>query len=195
MFDSGSVNKQCLYLLFDRETKHYNVITNITGCMAVRYICKGCNKRCQRGEFHSCKSICSDCLKSPPCELTNVRKPCEVCNRCFRSDTCFKNHKQTVISGKTVCERKRCTTCKAIIMPNHKCFHFYCSVCQKQRECGHKNYISVYRPKFHRVKRCSMCFMTLRQRRTLHTLTMRFCMYQTWFVCNNFATNAKTITM
>ena len=32
MYDSGLVGKQTIYLLYDAEHKHYNVITNITGC-------------------------------------------------------------------------------------------------------------------------------------------------------------------
>ena len=54
MFDSGRADKKTLYSLYDDATKHYSVITNVAGCFAKRYICQGCSKGCERGEFHNC---------------------------------------------------------------------------------------------------------------------------------------------
>ena len=41
MFSGNSLSAQKLYLLYDRDSEHYNVITNLKGAMAKRYICNG----------------------------------------------------------------------------------------------------------------------------------------------------------
>ena len=144
MFENGRLGKKTIYLLYDDDNNHYNVIINIAGCFAKKYICKGCNKGCERGEFHVCDTSCSDCMNVPPCEFTDVRRSCDECNRCFRSDTCFQNHKQNTILGKSVCEKKRnCNICKTLIGVNHECFKSYCRTCQKNCEVGHKCYMAV----------------------------------------------------
>ena len=144
MFHSGRTDKKTLNFLYDDATKYYSVITNVAGCFAQRYICQGCNKGNKRGKFHNCDATCSDCLAVPPCEYGQVRRPCNDCNRCFRSDTCFENHRTRVISGKTICERKRiCNICKALICNNHEYFKTYCCNCQKHCVSGHKCYMAV----------------------------------------------------
>ena len=112
-----------MYLLYDDVIKYYSVISNVAGCFAMRYICQGCNKGCKRGELHNCDATCSDCLAVPPCEYGQVRRPCNDCNLCFRSDTCFENFKTQVISGKMVCEHKCiCNICKTPVCNKHECF-------------------------------------------------------------------------
>ena len=54
-------------LLFDKVTRHYHVIANLTGAMAKRYVCAGCNKSCKNGVVHTCEQTCSECMLSPPC--------------------------------------------------------------------------------------------------------------------------------
>jgi len=43
MFSGNSLSAKKLYLLYDRDFDHYNVITNLKGAMANRYICNGCD--------------------------------------------------------------------------------------------------------------------------------------------------------
>ena len=43
MFSGNSLSTKKLYLLYDRNNEHYNVITNLKGAMAKRYICNGCD--------------------------------------------------------------------------------------------------------------------------------------------------------
>jgi hypothetical protein len=99
-------------LLYDDVEHHYHVITNVTGAMAKRYVCKALNKGCERDVKHICDHTCGDCMSVPPCEFSGNRNQCEACNRNFRSHTCFDRHKTKKMHGKTVCERKRnCVTC------------------------------------------------------------------------------------
>ena len=43
MFSGNSLSAKKLYLLYDQDTGHYNVITNLKGAMAKKYICNGCD--------------------------------------------------------------------------------------------------------------------------------------------------------
>jgi len=53
-FDGQGESEKRINLVYDDVKRHYHVINNITGAMARRYICKGCNKGCRRGETHKC---------------------------------------------------------------------------------------------------------------------------------------------
>jgi hypothetical protein len=111
--------------------------------MAKKFICKACNKGCVRGWTHMCDQTCSDCMSSPPCVSTWVRIPCDNCNRHFRSQTCFDNHKQTRANKKSVCERKRiCESCGGLVTRDgHECNRRYCATCGQHRETGHLCFI------------------------------------------------------
>jgi hypothetical protein len=67
------------------------------------------------------------------------------CNRHFRSQTCFDNHKQTLSNKKYVCERKRiCESCGGLIKRDgHECNRRYCATCGQQRETGHLCFIKL----------------------------------------------------
>ena len=43
MFSRNCLSAKELYLLYDRDSGNYNVITNLKGVMAKRYICNGCD--------------------------------------------------------------------------------------------------------------------------------------------------------
>ena len=57
---------------------------------------------------HVCAHTCSVCIASPQCAFKGIRIPCVECNRYFRSETCFDNHKKKTFGSqqKTICERK-----------------------------------------------------------------------------------------
>jgi len=44
IFDGQSESEKRIYLLYNETTRHYRVITNITGAMAKHYVCVGCGK-------------------------------------------------------------------------------------------------------------------------------------------------------
>jgi hypothetical protein len=64
MFESGGQQNQSsqkrLNLLYSDVTRHYHVITNLTGAMAKRYVCTASNKACERDVIHRCDQTCSD---------------------------------------------------------------------------------------------------------------------------------------
>jgi len=116
------------------------VINNLTGAMARRCVCKGCNKGCKRGEAHKRGLTCSDCKSVPPCMFSEERVQCESCNRSFRSRSCFEKHKTHKLEGnKTACEKVRnCHVCKACVTRNtHECFKPFCANCKKNMEINH----------------------------------------------------------
>jgi hypothetical protein len=92
-------------LLYDDRTRHH-VIGNVTGAMAKQLVCKACRKSCSTDRAHTCYHTCSDCMASPPCVHAVVRIPCAYCNRHFRSQSCFANHKLIHGKKKSVCDRK-----------------------------------------------------------------------------------------
>jgi len=110
--------------------------------MAKRYVCRSCNKSCRSDITHVCDQTCSDCMTNPPCPFSDVRFICDVCNRHFRSRTCFAN-KQSTTKRKSVCEFKRsCATCGALVTrENHECNKRYCQKCGRNREAGHLCYM------------------------------------------------------
>ena len=144
IFDGQIQSEKRINILYDETERHYHVICNITAAMAKRYVCNGCNKSCSRDVTHKCEQTCSDCMSVPPCAFSEVRIPCESCNRNFRSQTCFGNHKKNKLRENTVCEQTRnCETCGSLLTKNkHECFKPYCANCRRNVEIGHLCYIS-----------------------------------------------------
>jgi len=83
MFEGRVESVKRVNLLYDDVERHYHVITNLSGAMAKKYVCKACNKSCRSDVTHVCDQTCSNCATSPPCALGGI--PCEKCNRHFRS--------------------------------------------------------------------------------------------------------------
>jgi len=100
-------------LLYDDFNQHYHVIINLTGAKAKTYVCKGCNKGCERDVEHRCQQTCSNCNSKPPCITSQVRIPCAVCNSTFRSQTCYDRHKTNKLrerhmrAEKELCQMRR----------------------------------------------------------------------------------------
>jgi hypothetical protein len=81
MISDGQVESEKKINLYDNVTRHYHVINSVTGALARRFVCEGCNKECERGVMQRCQETCSDCMSVPPCSYAVVRIPCESCNR------------------------------------------------------------------------------------------------------------------
>jgi hypothetical protein len=43
MYSGNSLSAKKLYVLYNPDSRHYIVITNLKGAMAKRYICNGCD--------------------------------------------------------------------------------------------------------------------------------------------------------
>jgi hypothetical protein len=70
IFDGQIESENRINLQYDDVTCHYHVIANVTGAMAKKYVCKGCNKGCGRDITHKCEQTCSDCNSIPLCVTT-----------------------------------------------------------------------------------------------------------------------------
>lgn len=119
------------------------MITNLTGAMARRYVCKGCNEWFRQDVTNVCDQKCSDWKASPPCAFKCFRIPCAECKRNFRSRSCFNKHKISTLNKKSLWERKRFfATCGVIVtLGNHECNNRHCETCNQNREVGHLYYI------------------------------------------------------
>jgi len=169
------------------------VITNLTGAMAIKYSCKACNKSCRRDAAHYCDQTCIECMTSPPCAFEGIRIPCDKCNRHFRSQNCFDNHKRRVTKKKTVCKRKRrCATCgELVIRENHECNIRYCKNCNENKEVVHLCYM---RPFKNVLPACDKLFYVFYDFQT--TQNTKFSdrasyMFQILFGCSSFVRSAR----
>jgi hypothetical protein len=145
-FSGNSLSDKKLYLLFDKESHHFNVIVNIKAAMAKRYICNACDALY---DFtHKCDKVCSMCTCTPPCTKTQW-KHCDTCNRSFLNDTCFQNHVTLRVKGKLIFAWKQiCKTCSFLVTSDnkHECVKRFCNVCNKLRHAGHFCYMSPLKP-------------------------------------------------
>jgi hypothetical protein len=83
-------------------------------------------------------------MACPPCVSAGVRIPCEDCDRYFRNQMCFDNHKTKRGNKKAVCDRKR--NCRSFGAPvlhdcKHECGKLYCETCKANRKLGHLCYM------------------------------------------------------
>ena len=65
IFSGNSLSNKKLYLLYDVDSGHYNVITNLKAAMAKKYICNACDTLYDNS--HKCDKACSLCTATPPC--------------------------------------------------------------------------------------------------------------------------------
>jgi len=139
MFEGQVDSSKRLKLLYDDVERHCNVITNLTGAMAKKYVCSACHKSCRHDITYFCDQTCSDCMASTSCAFSDVHFPSDECNRHFRSQACFANHKQSAAKRKSVCESKRCcATCGLLVTGDgHECNKRYCANCKENRDVGH----------------------------------------------------------
>jgi hypothetical protein len=142
MFTGNSVSSKKLHLLYNKNTKHYTVITNIKTAMAKKYICNACNALY---DFtHKCVKTCSLCTNAPPCTKDKT-KYCATCNKWFLSETCFQNHLVHRVKGKLVRHwRQVCRNCKFLLTSDnkHECLKRFCSNCNKLQPSGHFCYVA-----------------------------------------------------
>jgi hypothetical protein len=141
-FKGNSNSAKKLYLLYDPDCGHYNVITNIKAAMAKKYVCNGCDTLYDN--THKCDKVCSLCTNTPPCKKDQFRH-CDTCNRRFLSEKCFENHLKLRKKGKTVCQwRHVCPNCTFLVTTDskHECGKKFCSYCNKKQPVGHFCYVA-----------------------------------------------------
>ena len=124
---------------------HYGVITSMTGFLGRSYYCTTCNKGYDHEDRHNCKVKCNCCHRKN-CRVEEgtrlIWTSCQDCNRFFKGEGCYANHKERKKSKGTnlrsVCDNyKKCKLCKKIInckgreMVSHRCGEIKCSVCKE----------------------------------------------------------------
>lgn len=79
-----------IYLLM--EDNHFDVITSMTGFMAVNYYCHVCKKGYGKKGRHRCPYNCPACKSvSNDCDESNLID-CNSCNMTFYGEKCFDRH-------------------------------------------------------------------------------------------------------
>jgi hypothetical protein len=122
-----------LYLLYDSESGHYNIITNIKAAMSKRYVCNACD--IFYDYTHKCDTACSLCTATPPYTKDQSRY-CITCNKYFLSEKCLNLR----VIGKLVCQwRQVCRNCNFLVTLDSKpeCFNKLCSYCNRKQPSGH----------------------------------------------------------
>jgi hypothetical protein len=106
VFDGQIESEKRINLHYDDVTHFYHVINTVTGELARRFVCKGCNKGCKSGEMHRCQETCSDYMLVSPCPYTDVRIPCDSYYTQFRSRACLNNHKTNKLGKRQFVKRR-----------------------------------------------------------------------------------------
>jgi hypothetical protein len=146
MFSGNSLSAKNLYLLYNRDSGHYNGITNLKAAMAKRYICNGCDTL--YNHTHKCDKVCSLCTATPLCTKDQF-KYC-TCNRWFLSEKCFQNYLILKVISKLVCQwRQVCRNCSYLVTSDskHECCKKFCSFCNKKLPSGHLCYVAPLKPR------------------------------------------------
>jgi hypothetical protein len=111
-------------IMYDDVNHHYHVITNMTGAMAKKYVCKACNKICRHYVTHVIRHVVTvwhvrhvypQGFESSVTNATDISGPRRV----------LIITKKTVCSWqKTMCEHKKwCESCGFVITRNdHECY-------------------------------------------------------------------------
>ena len=108
---------------------HYDVITTIPGFLGNVYFCHKCRQSYDHATDHVCPDMCKSC-RSLNCIVKDPRK-CSQCNRWFKSETCYEQHKKPIGAGKSVCEEiRKCEKCKKSLSVRH--------LDPKKHVCGRK---------------------------------------------------------
>lgn len=139
IFNGNNNSDKNLNLIYDNG--HYNVITSLTSAFNCGYYCENCHVPYNSKNDHRCMVTCPLCQQSPPClqKYTNVK--CNECNRDFRDQNCYDQHK-----SKNICDKvKRCSDCLTTYKADrtHECNEIYCKTCKKFSYQDHLCYIQI----------------------------------------------------
>jgi DNA polymerase type B, organellar and viral len=144
-----SENKE-INLFYFQDIKHFVAIKKVNSFFGKNYYCKYCYK--VYNNLHKCTEQCKYCKGNPPCEYVNTNGvTCAECNRTFRGQICFENHKQNKYGKEIVCKQVfLCNKCLKYIdnvQRNnivHKCDEKFCRICNKIVDRKHFCYIKKY---------------------------------------------------
>ncbi|XP_065353932.1 uncharacterized protein LOC135948540 isoform X3 [Cloeon dipterum] len=149
-YSPGDESKKHIYLAYDQETHHYDMMKNPASYLLTRIYCTFCEK----GLFNERHTDCpgSKCTKCNLACKSDVRLPekrkCDDCNFEFLTNMCFEGHKE----HRKCEERKICRKCcllidyKLLNGKNHICNTRHCQNCEKFVKLPHVCYIRKPRP-------------------------------------------------
>ncbi len=124
---------------------HYRVLKSLAATFVCKFFCEFCLKPSSRITDHQCKFKCKSCLNSPPCDKTNNKLNCNLCNRSFYGHDCFARHQSTVCNKLKICAS--CNKCYTTSGGNqHECGVTYCKLCCTKRPEIHDCFIPTCKP-------------------------------------------------
>ena len=144
----GTDEKSTINLYF--HDKHFDIITSIPGFLNKSYFCRRCHKCYSSTTDHLCPAMCRSC-RAFGCVLERDGIVCNECDRLFKNQACYANHKEPINGGgRSVCEViRKCEKCGKAMNVNHlkdgghicgkKCQT--CGVILSQEDTDHKCYI------------------------------------------------------
>ena len=102
--------EKSIYLYY--HNNHFDVITSLPGFLNKSYFCNRCHKPYDVTSDHMCNGMCHLC-RSFGCEYEGNGITCNECNRLFKNQTCYANHKEPIDGGgRSVCEViRKCPKC------------------------------------------------------------------------------------
>ena len=115
---------------------HFDVITKLPGFLSRSYFCKRCHKAYDCTTDHLCPAMCRSC-RGFGCALEGQGIVCNECDRLFKNQTCYDQHKEPINGGgRSVCEViRKCDKCgKAMDVRKIKDGGHICG--KKCRTCG-----------------------------------------------------------
>lgn len=147
-FKSHNENAEKKQIRLLLENNHYVLILSPTAAFGFGYYCEPCNAGFSDPLRHrACPYKCPCCYAKPPCVKRSQNVMCDVCNRGFRSLTCFNNH----IKSKLCSKIKICGTCYRGYKVNkrtpHSCESKYCRICCRDQPLRHDCFMPVTIPK------------------------------------------------
>ena len=89
---------------------HYDVITTISGFLNRSYFCHICRRAYSKKFDHMCPDMSKLCARFD-C-IPGVTVKCKECDRTFKSQTCYNNHKEPVGRARSICQTiRKCERC------------------------------------------------------------------------------------
>jgi len=189
MFSGNSLSAKKLYLLYNRDSVHYNVIANLKGAMPKKYICNGCDTLYDH--THKCDKVCSLRTATPPCTKDQSNYCCTR-NICFLSEKCFQNHLILKVKGKLVCQWRRvCRNCSYLVTSDskHECFNKFCTFCNKKEHLRHLWYVAPLKPS--KMSNKYLCVFIRSVHKTLKIVMGLLSMFRNSLVLSRCVLNVK----
>ena len=136
--------EKSIYLYY--HAHHFDVITTLPGFLNRSYFCHKCHKAYSNTSDHLCGDMCRSC-RGFGCIIEDGGIVCNQCDRLFKNQTCYNNHKGPINGGgRSVCD-----------------------VIRKCPKCGKSMDVAKIRPGGHKCEReCSTCKVILKQEDTDH---------------------------